>query len=79
MQTDNLIPIAEYAAQIGKAPRSVRQKCQLGTMPGAVKIGRDWLIPADTPYTDNRIKTGQYISWRKQAQDNPFDANSSEK
>lgn len=65
MATDNLITIAEYAARIGKAPRSVRQKCQLGTLPGAVKIGRDWLIPADAPYTDSRVKSGEYKNWRK--------------
>ena len=65
MRIDNLIPIAQYAALIGKSPRSVRQKCQLGTLPGAVKVGRDWLIPADAPYADNRVKTGDYINWRK--------------
>lgn len=65
MHANNLIPISEYASRIGKAPRSVRQKCQLGTLPGAVKIGRDWLIPADAPYTDNRITSGRYKEWRK--------------
>ena len=61
----NMITIAEYAARIGKAPRSVRQKCQRGTLPGAVKIGRDWLVPENAPYPDERIKTGQYKDWRK--------------
>jgi hypothetical protein len=36
-----------------------------GTLPGAVKIGRDWLIPRDAPYQDGRVKTGQYKDWRK--------------
>lgn len=63
--TNSLIPITDYAAKIGKSPRSVRQKCQLGTLPGAIKIGRDWLIPADAPYPDARIKSGRYIDWRK--------------
>lgn len=67
MEQTNMLTIAEYAARIGKAPRSVRQKCQLGTLPGAVKLGRDWLIPADAPYTDNRITSGKYKSWRKNA------------
>ena len=62
---DNLLPLNEYAARIGKAPRTVRQKCTLGYLPGAVKIGRDWLIPADAPYTDHREKSGQYKNWRK--------------
>lgn len=62
-----MLTISQYAARIGKAPRSVRQKCQAGTLPGAVKVGRDWLIPADAPYPDERIKSGQYRNWRKKA------------
>ncbi len=65
MNRENLIPLAEYATQIGKAEITVRQKCQRGTLPGAVKIGRDWLIPEDAQYTDKRIKSGQYVDWRK--------------
>ena len=65
----NLIPLTEYAARIGKAPRSVRQKCQAGNLPGAVKIGRDWLIPADAPYTDNRLSSGLYVGFRKKPED----------
>lgn len=67
MTADNLITISEYAARVGKAPCSVRQKCQRGTLPGAVKIGRDWLIPAYAPYKDTRIKNGKYKDWRKEA------------
>lgn len=65
MQIDNLIPITEYAARNGKALVTVRQKCQRGTLPGAVKLGRDWFIPSDTPYTDSRVKSGEYKDWRK--------------
>lgn len=61
----NLLTIQEYAASIGKAERTVRQKCQLGHLPGAVKIGRDWMIPEGTQYTDGRVKTGAYKGWRK--------------
>lgn len=67
MDNKILISLPEYAARIGKAPTSVRQKCQLGTLPGAVKIGRDWLIPADAPYTDGRVKSGKYKGWRDSA------------
>lgn len=59
-----LITIAEYAARIGKAPRTVRQKIQLGHLP-AQKIGRDWLIEEGTPYEDMRVKSGKYKNWRK--------------
>lgn len=65
MDAKNLIPIAAYAARNGKALITVRQKCQRGNVPGAVKLGRDWFVPADTPYTDNRVKSGEYKDWRK--------------
>lgn len=68
MENDSLITIAQYAARIGKAPRSVRQKCQLGTLPGAVKIGRDWLIPANAPYDDMRVTSGKYTKQTKTAE-----------
>lgn len=67
MQINNLIPLPEYAARTGKSPITVRQKCQRGNIPGAVKIGRDWLIPADAPYTDGRITSGQYVGWHKKS------------
>jgi len=69
MTDTNLITLTEYAARVGKAPRSVRQKCQAGNLPGAVKVGRDWLIPADAPYEDGRIKSGLYTGWRKPHED----------
>jgi hypothetical protein len=67
MKTDNLITLNEYAARHGLLPNTVRYKCIRGTLPGAEKIGRDWFIPVDAPYIDNRIKSGQYIDWRKKA------------
>jgi len=65
MSIYNLIPISEYAARIGRDPATVRQKILRGALPGAVKLGRDWLIPADAPYTDSRVKSGEYKNWRK--------------
>ena len=54
---ENMIPIAEYAKAHGKTPVAVRKKCERGNLPGAVKIGRDWLIQKDAPYPDKRIKS----------------------
>ena len=62
--SDNLIPIAQYAERIGLTANAVRRKCLRGTLPGAVKIGRDWLIPSDAPYPDSRVKSGKYIGYR---------------
>ena len=62
---DSLIPIAKYAEARGLAANSVRHKCIRGTLPGAVKLGRDWFIPADAPYPDARVKSGRYKNWRQ--------------
>ena len=65
MDLNNMIPIAEYARRIGKAPITVADKCRRGSLPGAVKIGRDWFVPADAEYPDLRVKSGKYIDARK--------------
>lgn len=73
-----LIPITEYAARNGKNPIVVRQKCQRGTLPGAIKMGRDWFVPADAPYPDNRVKSGKYKDWRKKGKTSDSDLTDSE-
>lgn len=65
MDLSKMIPIAEYAARIGKAAITVADKCRRGTLPGAVKVGRDWFVPEDAEYPDYRIKSGDYIGRRK--------------
>ena len=65
MNLEDLIPIAEYAAMVGKATVTVGDKCRRGALPGAVKVGRDWFVPADAEYPDYRVKSGNYIGFRK--------------
>lgn len=65
MNLENMIPIAEYAAKIGKATITVADKCRRGALPGARKIGRDWFVPADAEYPDFRVKSGKYIGSRR--------------
>ena len=69
MQITDYISLPEYAALHGKSRYTVAQKCQRGSLPGAVKVGRNWLIPADAPYPDNRVKSGQYTGCRKKGPD----------
>lgn len=69
MPDTDLITIAEYAAARGLRPDAVRQRIHRGAVPEAVKLGRDWLIPRDAPWPDRRIKSGQYINWRKSHQE----------
>ena len=65
MDLEKMIPIAEYAAKIGKAVITVADKCRRGSLPGAIKIGRDWFVPKDAEYPDYRIKSGKYIGSSK--------------
>lgn len=59
-----LIPLKQWAENVGINPASARQKAIRGKLP-AVKMGRDWMIEEDTPNTDGRIKSGKYKDWRK--------------
>ena len=69
MNTENLIPIAEYAKKIGKATLTVADKCRRGNLPGARKVGRDWFVPEDAEYPDYRIRSGKYIGSRKRVKE----------
>ena len=39
-----------------------------GSLKTARKIGRDWLVDPNEPYSDNRVKSGKYINWRNKKQ-----------
>ena len=65
MDTQGMIPIAEYAAKIGKATITVADKCRRGSLPGARKIGRDWFVPSDAEYPDYRVHDGKYIGKKR--------------
>lgn len=60
-----LITLKDYAIRLGKNPVVSRQKALRGGFRTARKIGRDWFIDEDEPYTDNRVKSGKYVNWRK--------------
>lgn len=51
----NMIPLKEYAELRGANPANVRQKILRGTLP-AKKIGSEWFLDINTPYTDARRK-----------------------
>lgn len=60
-----LLSVSEYAAKVGKVPSAIRHKIRRGNLPEAVKMGRDWFIPVDTPYDDKRFRSGKYTAWRE--------------
>ena len=59
-----LITLKQWAQRENISPATARQRAIRGTLP-AVKMGRDWFIEETTPNTDNRIKDGKFINWRK--------------
>jgi len=62
---DNLISLPEYAKLHGKEESTVRRKALRGGFKTARKIGRNWLIDKNEPYTDNRVTSGKYKNQRK--------------
>ena len=57
------ISVKEAARLWNITDRSVTGLCRTGRIDGAVKNGRDWMIPADAEKpADKRVKTGAYIS-----------------
>jgi hypothetical protein len=63
-----LITLKEYALRLGKNPDVVRQKALRGTLKTAQKLGRDWFIDENEPYVDHRVKSGDYVGWRKKGE-----------
>ena len=59
---DDLLTVAEYAQLYNKSVEQVKVLCRKGRIVGAKKLGRDWVIPQDTPYpSDNRVYAGKYL------------------
>lgn len=56
----NYIKIDEAAVKWGVTPRRVQALCASGKIKGAVRLGRDWMIPKETPRpVDGRTKAGK--------------------
>ena len=60
-----LISLAEYAERHGKCQEAARKMAQRGGFETARKIGRNWVIDSEEPWRDKRVKSGNYIGWRK--------------
>jgi len=60
------LTVEQYRIKYGFAHKnSVLNRLRDGRLEGAIKINRQWLIPASAIPTDNRITTGEYALWRK--------------
>ena len=59
MDLTDMITITEYARLVNRDPANIRQKCLRGTIPEAVKIGREWFVPRNTKLCDYRMKSNR--------------------
>ena len=56
------LSIAQTAEKWGLSKRRVQVLCTEGRIPGAMRIGTVWAVPADAEKPkDARIKSGKYI------------------
>ena len=63
---EGYLSIKQVAEKWELNPRTVRNMCAKGKIEGAIKFGRDWMIPIDaTRPIDGRITSGDYVDWRK--------------
>lgn len=61
----NYISLAEYCEKYKIDRRNTTRKIQAGRIPGAQKIGKQWVIPEDAPApADARQTSGKYKNWR---------------
>ena len=65
-----LVSLAEYARRHGKTTATARQRAARGAFKTVQKIGRDWLIDDAEPWADGRIRTGNYVDFRKKKSEN---------
>lgn len=60
METEYLT-VSQYAKKVGKDGGNIRKLIAAGRIPG-IKMGSQWLIPADALYpADGRVKSGKYV------------------
>lgn len=62
------ISLTEYCKKYGLDRANTWRKIKAGRIPGAVQIGRAWVLPADAEAPiDSRVTNGHYRGWRKGA------------
>lgn len=58
------ISLSEYAEKYNTCAIYLRRICRAGKFPGAKKIGRNWCVPVDEPWHDNRRPAdGKWSEW----------------
>jgi hypothetical protein len=59
--------LTEWARRNNVSEQSAKKKAQRGGFKTAIKSGKFWLIDSEEKPTDNRIKNGKYIDFRKKS------------
>lgn len=63
----------DVAERWGVSPRRIQAMCAAGRINGAVRFGRDWMIPQNTPQPkDGRTKSGRAIAEKQLLADMPM-------
>lgn len=63
LKVHTLIPLVEYAKQVGKSQEIVKVLCRSGRLVGAQKMAGRWMVPKDAPYPIPPER--QRVSWRE--------------
>ena len=62
--TDRLLTTAQVAELLGLEARTIKEKCAAGVVRSAVKIGREWRVPASRIGEAALPLKGQTIGWK---------------
>lgn len=64
------LSIKQTAKKWGISGRRIQRLCAEDRIPGAVKIGSYWAVPADAEKPkDERVKSGKYIKVNKESRE----------
>lgn len=65
----NYLSSKEAAQKWGVSVQRVQLVLKQGRVPGAIRIGNTWAVPADAKKPkDSRIKSGKYIKKKQEAE-----------
>lgn len=63
--SEKLISLTEYAKMHGLARDTVVQRAKRGAYKTARKVGSTYVIDANEPHIDHRVKSGKYIKTKE--------------
>lgn len=58
VKEENYITVQEYAKLCGRSTARIKVLCSEGRLPGAIKKGKRWFIPHNTPFPEDARFSG---------------------